>query len=160
MDRKRSENGRPRGGASPDSPLAAQAGVPCRWRDREIIGGVPMRHKALGVTERIPDSRNRNAMASPAGAWCDRTARVDCQRGSSQRIASTANASAPRRESRRSFFREAHIDGALRLSPRDTNAYMWLAVAGFAKLLVSRDEEAIALLRRAIETNRNYSLVL
>jgi tetratricopeptide (TPR) repeat protein len=35
---------------------------------------------------------------------------------------------------------------------------MWLAVAGFAKLLVSRHEEAVALLRRAIQTNQNYSL--
>jgi hypothetical protein len=43
-------------------------------------------------------------------------------------------------------------------TPRDTNAHLWLAAAGFAKLLVSRDEEAVALLRRAIETNRNYSL--
>jgi tetratricopeptide (TPR) repeat protein len=53
---------------------------------------------------------------------------------------------------------EAHINEAFRLSPRDTNAYLWLVIAGFAKLLVSRDEEAVMLLRRAVETNRNYSL--
>jgi len=51
---------------------------------------------------------------------------------------------------------EAHINEALRLSPRDTNAYVWLAIAGAAKLWTGKDEEAITLLRRAIETNRNY----
>jgi tetratricopeptide (TPR) repeat protein len=51
---------------------------------------------------------------------------------------------------------EAHINDALRLSPRDTNAYVWLAIAGAAKLWTGKDEEAITLLRRAIETSRNY----
>jgi tetratricopeptide (TPR) repeat protein len=51
---------------------------------------------------------------------------------------------------------EAHINEALRLSPRDTGAYVWMFIAGMAKLVVSSDEEAVALLRRSIETNRNY----
>ena len=51
---------------------------------------------------------------------------------------------------------EGHINEALRLSPRDTNAYSWTTVAGYAKLLISQDIEAVALLRRAIELNRNY----
>jgi TolB-like protein/class 3 adenylate cyclase len=51
---------------------------------------------------------------------------------------------------------EAHINEALRLSPRDTNAYLWMAIAGFAKFFVGSGEEAVALLRRSIETNRNY----
>ena len=51
---------------------------------------------------------------------------------------------------------EAHINEALRLSPRDTNAYLWMAIAGFAKFFVGGGEEAVALLRRSIETNRNY----
>jgi tetratricopeptide (TPR) repeat protein len=51
---------------------------------------------------------------------------------------------------------EAHINEALRLSPRDTLAYVWMFIAGMAKLVISSDEEAVALLRRAIETNRNY----
>ncbi len=51
---------------------------------------------------------------------------------------------------------EAHIKEALRLSPRDTHAYIWIALAGYAKLLIGRDEEAVAWLRRAIDTNRNY----
>jgi tetratricopeptide (TPR) repeat protein len=33
---------------------------------------------------------------------------------------------------------------------------VWLAIAGAAKLWTGKDEEAITLLRRVIETNRNY----
>jgi tetratricopeptide (TPR) repeat protein len=53
---------------------------------------------------------------------------------------------------------EAHIKEALRLSPRDTGAHVWMAVAGIAKLVLCRDEEAITWLRRAIEANRNYPM--
>ncbi len=51
---------------------------------------------------------------------------------------------------------EAHVSEALRLSPRDTNVYVWMGIAGLAKLLLSRDEEAVVRLRRAVETNRNW----
>jgi TolB-like protein/class 3 adenylate cyclase/Flp pilus assembly protein TadD len=51
---------------------------------------------------------------------------------------------------------EAHVSEALRLSPRDTHAYRWMGTAGLAKLLLSRDEEAVVRLRRAVETNRNW----
>jgi tetratricopeptide (TPR) repeat protein len=51
---------------------------------------------------------------------------------------------------------EAHTTEALRLSPCDTFAYLWIAAAGFAKFLLNSDEEAVALLRRAIEINRDY----
>jgi TolB-like protein/class 3 adenylate cyclase len=50
---------------------------------------------------------------------------------------------------------EYHILEALRLSPRDTQAYGWMAIAGAAKLYLGRDEEAVAWLRRAVEANRN-----
>ena len=53
---------------------------------------------------------------------------------------------------------EAHIREALRLSPRDTIAYTWMTFAGDAKLYLGSDEEAVAWFRRAIETNRSYSL--
>ncbi len=53
---------------------------------------------------------------------------------------------------------EAHILEALRLSPRDTTTFVWLAVAGNAKLHLGRDEEAVAWLRRSIDANRNYPL--
>ena len=54
---------------------------------------------------------------------------------------------------------EFHVKEALRLSPRDTTVYLWLQIAGYAKFLVGSDEEAVALLRRSIETNRNNPLV-
>ena len=52
----------------------------------------------------------------------------------------------------------AHINDALRLSPRDTYAYVWLMIVGMAKFSIGKDEEAVAWLRRAIETNRNTSM--
>jgi TolB-like protein/class 3 adenylate cyclase/Tfp pilus assembly protein PilF len=53
---------------------------------------------------------------------------------------------------------EAHIQEALRLSPRDAVVYQWYMFAGWAKLSLGEDEEAIAWLRRSIETNRNYPI--
>lgn len=51
---------------------------------------------------------------------------------------------------------EPHVNEALRLSPRDTNAYNWMTMAGHARLLLGQDEEAVQWLRRAMETNRNF----
>ena len=51
---------------------------------------------------------------------------------------------------------EAHIVEALRLSPRDTLAYIWLFIAGVAKNYLGSWEQAVAWFRRAIEVNRNY----
>ena len=51
---------------------------------------------------------------------------------------------------------EAHIAEALRLSPRDTMAYIWMTTAGVAKLHLGSYEQAVAWFRRAIEANRNY----
>ena len=51
---------------------------------------------------------------------------------------------------------EAHIQEALRLSPRDPWVFVWLVIVGFAKSLLGRPEEAVSSLRRSIETNRNY----
>jgi TolB-like protein len=51
---------------------------------------------------------------------------------------------------------EAHIQEALRLSPRDTFAYTWMAIAGYAKLLLGSDDEAVTRFRRSIEMNQNH----
>jgi TolB-like protein/class 3 adenylate cyclase/cytochrome c-type biogenesis protein CcmH/NrfG len=51
---------------------------------------------------------------------------------------------------------EAHIAEAFRLSPRDTHAYIWMGIAGLAKLHLGSYEQAVAWCRRAIEANRNY----
>jgi tetratricopeptide (TPR) repeat protein len=48
---------------------------------------------------------------------------------------------------------EAHVLDALRLSPRDPLAHIWMVTAGSSKNLLGRWEEAVAWSRRAIETN-------
>jgi len=53
---------------------------------------------------------------------------------------------------------ETHIQEAFRLSPRDTNAYLWIAITGLAKIYLSSDEEAVTLFRHSIETNWNFPL--
>ena len=50
---------------------------------------------------------------------------------------------------------EAHIAEALRLSPRDTMAYIWMTNGGLAKLHLGSYEQAVEWFRRAIEANRN-----
>jgi tetratricopeptide (TPR) repeat protein len=51
---------------------------------------------------------------------------------------------------------EAHIAEALRLSPRDTMAFIWMGRTGTAKLRLGSYEQAVAWFRRAIEANRNF----
>jgi len=51
---------------------------------------------------------------------------------------------------------EVHIGEALRFSPRDTMAYTWMYLAGYAKNHLGLYERAVDWLRRAIEANRNY----
>jgi TolB-like protein/class 3 adenylate cyclase/Flp pilus assembly protein TadD len=51
---------------------------------------------------------------------------------------------------------EAHIGEALRLSPRDTTAYVWMNMAGLAKLHFGDYEWAVTWCRRSIEANRNF----
>jgi tetratricopeptide (TPR) repeat protein len=51
---------------------------------------------------------------------------------------------------------EGHVAEALRLSSRDTMAYVWMFTAGLAKLHLGVWEQAVAWFRRSIEANRNY----
>ena len=53
---------------------------------------------------------------------------------------------------------EAPVVEALRLSPRDTVAYIWMTFAGIAKVRLGGYEQAAAWCRRAIEANRNHPL--
>jgi TolB-like protein len=53
---------------------------------------------------------------------------------------------------------ESHVREALRLSPHDTLAFVWLGTIGMANFNLGKDEEAIVWLKRSIETNRNYSV--
>jgi tetratricopeptide (TPR) repeat protein len=46
----------------------------------------------------------------------------------------------------------------LRLSPRDSFAWLWLQLASGAKMAVGANDEAVSLFRRSIENNRNNPL--
>jgi TolB-like protein/Flp pilus assembly protein TadD len=56
----------------------------------------------------------------------------------------------------RSAETEAHVQDALRLSPRDIGVYRWLYIVGGAKLQLGADAEAVGWIRRSLEVNRNY----
>ena len=53
---------------------------------------------------------------------------------------------------------EGHIQEALRLSPRDTRAFLWFMIVGMAKLITNADTEALDWLRRSIKANPNFAL--
>jgi tetratricopeptide (TPR) repeat protein len=53
---------------------------------------------------------------------------------------------------------ESHIHEALRLSPRDPFAHIWMLAAAVAKLLTGAYEDAVARLRGSVEMNRNFPL--
>ena len=51
---------------------------------------------------------------------------------------------------------ESHIVEALRLSPRDPTAYVWMNCAGVAKNYLALYDQSVPWFRRAIEANRNF----
>ncbi|MET4475517.1 winged helix-turn-helix domain-containing protein [Bradyrhizobium sp. F1.13.3] len=53
---------------------------------------------------------------------------------------------------------EGHIQEALRLSPRDSRAFLWFMIVGMAKLVTNADLEALYWLRRSVEANPNFAL--
>jgi tetratricopeptide (TPR) repeat protein len=53
---------------------------------------------------------------------------------------------------------EAHIREALRLSPSDIIAHVWMSLVGIAKLYNGADAEAVSWLQRSVEANRSYPL--
>jgi tetratricopeptide (TPR) repeat protein len=53
---------------------------------------------------------------------------------------------------------EAHINEALRLSPRDHFAHRWFLWVGVAKAHLNADDEAVLWLRRSLDANRNHSM--
>ena len=93
----------------------------------------------------IFSNRGRQAIAE-----CERALALDRNLATAHAIIGMAKIFTGRSEET-----EAHVREALRLSPRDTFAFSWIATAGVAKLYLGDDEEAVAWLRRAIETNRN-----
>jgi TolB-like protein len=53
---------------------------------------------------------------------------------------------------------EGHITEAFRLSPRDTQAYVWMHFVGLAKAQLQLHQEAVVWFRRGLQTNRNHAL--
>jgi TolB-like protein/class 3 adenylate cyclase len=53
---------------------------------------------------------------------------------------------------------EAHIQEALRLSPRDEGVHRWMSYVGLAKLHLEADAEAVEWLRRCLKANPNYPI--
>jgi tetratricopeptide (TPR) repeat protein len=52
---------------------------------------------------------------------------------------------------------ETHINEALRLSPRDAHAYVWMSYMGCARAYLGGNDDAVVWFRRGIDTNRNFS---
>ena len=50
---------------------------------------------------------------------------------------------------------EGHVEEALRLSPLDLFAYLWMLFAGVAKIQTEDYDQAVEWLRRSIDTNPN-----
>jgi tetratricopeptide (TPR) repeat protein len=50
---------------------------------------------------------------------------------------------------------EAHVAEAMRLSPRDNMAYLWMTYIGVSSNQLGRWEQAIPWFRRSVEANRN-----
>ena len=84
-------------------------------------------------------------------AECEHALALDRNLGSAHSIIGSGKVCIGRAEET-----EVHIGEALRLSPRDTSAHIWMGVAGLAKLHIGSYEQAVAWCRRAIEANRNY----
>jgi TolB-like protein/class 3 adenylate cyclase len=59
----------------------------------------------------------------------------------------------------RSAETEAHVNEALRLSPRDAFGHRWFMMVGIAKLALNEDAAALSWLNRSLETNRNHPMV-
>jgi TolB-like protein len=53
---------------------------------------------------------------------------------------------------------EGHIQEALRLSPRDTRAYLWFMFVGMGKFTTNADLEALDWFRRSVEANPNQAV--
>jgi TolB-like protein/Tfp pilus assembly protein PilF len=104
----------------------------------------PRAHCALGI---VQINTNRAAQGI---AECERALTLDRNLAVAHAIIGTGKFYLGRGEET-----EAHIEQALRLSPRDTLVYIWTMMVGLAKFWHGADAEAIVWLRRSIEANRN-----
>jgi TolB-like protein/Flp pilus assembly protein TadD len=102
-------------------------------------------HVAIGCLRSISNRANQ------AIAECERALAIDRNLTSAHAYIGFAKFVAGRNEET-----EAHVLEALRISPRDTHAGIWMLIAAFAKLYGGRDEEAVAWLNQSIERGGNW----
>jgi TolB-like protein/class 3 adenylate cyclase/Flp pilus assembly protein TadD len=105
----------------------------------------PTAHHVLGLVQTFT---NRAAQGI---AKCERALVLDRNLASAHANIGTAKLYLGRGEET-----EAHVQQALRLSPRDTLVNIWSLNVGLAKFWQGADAEAIVWLRRSIEANRNH----
>jgi tetratricopeptide (TPR) repeat protein len=53
---------------------------------------------------------------------------------------------------------EGHVQEAFRISPRDANAYVWMAFVGISKLYSGDDDQAVLWFQRSTGTNHNLAI--
>jgi TolB-like protein len=105
----------------------------------------PMAHNILGVVQ-IYTNRAAQGIAE-----CERALALDRNLARAHTNVGIAKFFLGRGEET-----EAHIEQALRLSPRDTNVYIWSSFIGLAKVWQGANAEALVWLRRSLEANRNH----
>jgi TolB-like protein/DNA-binding winged helix-turn-helix (wHTH) protein len=102
-------------------------------------------HCALGV-QRMYSNRGVQGIAE-----CERALAIDRNLADAHAMIGMAKNHAGRNQET-----EAHVLEAFRISPRDTWVDIWAAIAGFAKLGLGRDDEAVAWLNRSTNQNPNF----
>jgi TolB-like protein/class 3 adenylate cyclase/tetratricopeptide (TPR) repeat protein len=114
---------------------------------QSIVPNHAAAHLILGIVQMFT---NRAAQGI---AECERAAMLDRNLATAHAFIGFAKYALGRAEET-----EAHIQEALRISPRDIFAYQWMMFAGFAKLLLHSDVDAVVWFRRSIEANRNFPI--
>jgi TolB-like protein/class 3 adenylate cyclase len=105
-----------------------------------------MAHFWMGV---IHNFRNRPSLGI---AECERALELDPTLAAAHAVIGWGRDVAGRGEET-----EAHVREALRLSPGDVKSFNWMTIAGAAKLSIGKDAEAVAWLRRAIDSHRTFA---
>jgi TolB-like protein/pimeloyl-ACP methyl ester carboxylesterase/DNA-binding winged helix-turn-helix (wHTH) protein len=124
-----------------DRRLSAEA---CVDKALKLRPGSATAHCALGAL------RMYGKRAAQGIAECGRALAIDRNFAAAHGYIGMAKIFAGRNEET-----EAHILEALRISPRDSNAWAWMLYGGMAKFRLGRDEEALAWLNRSVEFNPN-----
>ena len=116
----------------------------------KVLNMAPQHAEAHNLLGAVQSMTNR---ATQGIAECEQALALDRNLANAHAVIGLAKSYVGRGEET-----EAHINEALRLSPRDTLTFRWLLFRAGAKLQLGADTEAVAWLRRSIEANRSYPL--